>query len=218
MMKTRHGERNMTSVPGARIVQAGLCVLVGLTMAGCGRIGLNDPLTSNAPTQRYYEPLPAAPTAPVTSSALPPPPTVTAPTATAPTPVDPNQPGQPPSATAAGIPIASATPPMAAEPVAASNDKGPAIGRGELAGGWRISSGSDNCQLFITLTSWSGGYRASSKGCNSAELQRISAWDVSGKQVFLKSGDGAVVATLTNAGQEKFAGTTAAKQAISLSR
>jgi len=218
MTSTRLAGIAVASVSGARIGHAGICVLIAVTMAGCGRIGLNDPLAgSSSPTRTTYEPLPAAPAAPVTSSALPPPPVVTAPTATAPTPVDPSQPGQPPAGTAAGIPIASATPPKAAEPVV-STDKGPAIGRGELAGGWRISSGSDNCQLFITLTSWSGGYRASSKGCNSAELQRISAWDVSGKQVALKSGDGAIVATLTSAGQEKFAGTTASKQAISLSR
>ncbi len=201
----------------ARVSHVALCILVAMTMAGCGRIGLNDPLAGGeSPVQRTYEPLPAAPTAPVTSSALPPPPAVTAPTTAVGTPVDPMQPGQPPAGTAAGIPIAAATPPKAAEPVA--NDKGPAIGRGDLAGGWRISSGSDSCQLFITLTSWSGGYRASSKGCNTAELQRISAWDVSGRQVSLKSGDGAVVAVLTSAGQEKFAGTTSSKQAISLSR
>jgi len=199
---------------------ASLCMLVAV--AGCGRIGLNDPLIGNSPTPTTYEPLPAAPAVAVTSTSLPPPPVATAPTVTAPTPIDPLQ----PPAAGAGIPIASAAPPKPAEPVASDKGPaiggpaigGPAIGRGELAGGWRISSGSDNCQLFITLTSWSGGYRASTKGCNSAEMQRISAWDVSGRQVSLKSGDGAIVATLTSAGQEKFAGTTASKQAISLSR
>jgi hypothetical protein len=195
---------------------SGLCTLVALTAAGCGRIGLNDPLIGGGTSQTNYEPLPAAPAAPVTTSMLPPPPMVTAPTVATGTPIDPLQSQQPAASTGAGIPIASANPPKPAEPIA--TDKAPAIGRGELAGGWRITSGADNCQLFITLTSWSGGYRASTKGCNSAEMQRISAWDISGKQVLLKSGDGAIVATLTGAGQEKFAGTTTSKQSVTLSR
>ncbi len=175
---------------------ASLGVMVALALAGCGRLGLNDPLAER-PAQPTYAPLPAAPTTPVTSSALPP--------------------AQPAAGTAAGIPVAANNPSAASAP--STPDKGgPAIGRGELAGGWKLSSSADNCQLFITLTTWSGGYRASTKGCSSAEFQRISAWDVAGRQVFLKSGDGAVVATLTPAGQERYAGSTGSKQSVSLSR
>ncbi len=196
---------------------ASLGVMVALALAGCGRLGLNDPLADRAP-QPTYAPLPAAPTTPVTSSALPPPPPVTAPTASTGTPVDPMAaPAQPAAGTAAGIPVATNNPSAASAP-SAPDKGGPAIGRGELAGGWKLSSSADNCQLFITLTTWSGGYRASTKGCSSAEFQRISAWDVSGRQVFLKSGDGAVVATLTPAGQERYAGSTGSKQSVSLSR
>lgn len=196
---------------------ASLGVMVALALAGCGRLGLNDPLAER-PAQPTYAPLPAAPTTPVTSSALPPPPPVTAPTASTGTPVDPMAaPAQPAAGTAAGIPVATNNPSAASAP--STPDKGgPAIGRGELAGGWKLSSSADNCQLFITLTTWSGGYRASTKGCSSAEFQRISAWDVAGRQVFLKSGDGAVVATLTPAGQERYAGSTGSKQSVSLSR
>ncbi len=212
MQHLRHEQRSHTGLK-----HAGLGVMLALALAGCGRLGLNDPLAERP--QPTYEPLPAVPTAPVTSSALPPPPVTSAPLATTPgissgTPVDPMAPTQPSAGTAAGIPVASAT----TAPSAAPDKGGPAIGRGELAGGWRLSSSADNCQLFITLTTWSGGYRASTKGCNSAEFQRISAWDVSGRQVFLKSGDGAVVATLTSAGQEKYAGSTTSRQSVSLSR
>jgi hypothetical protein len=141
------------------LVLASFSVLLALGVTGCGRIGLNDPLTSTQPSRTTYEPLPAAPTEPVTSSALPPPPPVTGPTVSTATPVDPSQTGQPTAGSAAGIPVASAN--TRAEPVV--NDKAPAIGRGDLAGGWKITTPSDSCQLFMTLTSWSGGYRASTK-------------------------------------------------------
>ena len=206
------------TAPRRTIGKATVCVFMALALSACGRIGLNDPLAPSTQRETTYEPLPAAPAASVTTSALPPPPVVAAPTVTAPaggTAVDPAQATTPPAGTAAGIPLASNTPARTPEPVA--SDKGPAIGRGELAGAWRIASSADNCQLFLTLTTWSGGARASTKGCNSAEMQRITAWDLVGRQVNLKSGDGAVVATLTNAGPEKWAGQTASKQAISLS-
>lgn len=70
----------------------------------------------------------------------------------------------------------------------------------------------------MNLTSWAGGYRAISKGCTSPELQKISAWDLQGKQVTLKGSDGSTVATLVSAGGEKFTGRTAGAQAITLSR
>ena len=181
-----------------------LAVLVAGTVAGCGRLGLND-----GPTVPRYEPLPGAPTAPVTQGTLqplPPPPGVSADPA-APAPVDPNAP-----------PVAAPTTPPPAKVADLAPDKGQPIGRTELLGGWRIASGSDNCQLFMNLTSWAGGYRAISKGCRSPDLAKISAWDVQGRQVTLKGSDGSVVATLASQGGERFSGVTAGKQPVSLSR
>ena len=186
-----------------------LTVLVAGTLAGCGRLGLND-----GPTVPHYEPLPGAPTAPVTQGnlqPLPPPPGVTA----APAPGQPVDPNAPPAAAAPGTPPPPAAPPKVAE---AAPDKGQPVGRTDLLGGWRVASGSDNCQLFMNLTSWAGGYRAISKGCNSPELAKISAWDLQGKQVTLKGADGSVVATLNSQGGERFSGATASKLPISLSR
>lgn len=189
-------------IRGKRMVVA---MLVAGTVAGCGRLGLND-----GPTVPRYEPLPATPTAPVTQGALqplPPAPGAT-PAPVAGQPVDPNAPGAP------GAPVT--TPSKVAE---VAPDKGQPVGRTELLGGWRLASGSDNCQLFMNLTSWAGGYRAISKGCNSPELSKISAWDLQGKQVTLKGSDGSVVATLNSAGGERFSGSTvSSKQPISLSR
>src|SRR5262249_24090747 len=42
---------------------------------------------------------------------------------------------------------------------------GAALGRTDLLGGWTITATGDSCQLFMTLTSWTGGYRASTRGC-----------------------------------------------------
>ena len=189
-----------------RADRVAVVLLLAGAVAGCGRLGLND-----GPTVPRYEPLPAAPTAPVTQGALQPlPPAPGAPVGAPP--LDPNA---PPPVAAPGAPPPPAAPTKVAE---AAPDKGQPVGRTELLGGWRMASGPDNCQLFMNLTSWAGGYRAISKGCNSPELQKISAWDLQGKQVTLKGSDGSVVATLNSAGGEKFNGTTGSRAAISLSR
>ena len=65
------------------------------------------------------------------------------------------------------------------------------IGRTDLLGGWTIASSGDSCQLFMTLTSWTGGYRASTRGCASEQLKSISAWNLNGSQVVL-AGQGGV--------------------------
>ncbi len=182
-----------------------IAMLVLGTATGCSRLGLSDGPSSTSAPPRTYEPLPAVPTAPVTQNTLQPlPPAPGAPT-------DPNAP--PPVAAPVAPPAAPST-----QVAAVSPDKAPNVGRTELLGGWRLASGTDNCQLFMNLTSWAGGYRAISKGCASPDLQKISAWDLQGKTVTLKGSDGSVVATLNGAGGEKFVGTTSSRQAVSLSR
>ena len=182
-----------------------VAVLIAGAVTGCARLGLSEGSRASSPAPTTFEPLPATPTTPVTQGALQPlPPVAGQP------PVDPNAP-----------PVAAVPPPMAPVPpsvAAPTPDKAPNVGRTELLGGWRLASGGDNCQLFMNLTSWAGGYRAISKGCASAELQKISAWDLQGKQVTLKGSDGSTVATLVGAGGERFSGSTAGRQPISLSR
>ncbi|MEM0907355.1 MAG: AprI/Inh family metalloprotease inhibitor [Pseudomonadota bacterium] len=93
------------------------------------------------------------------------------------------------------------------------------IGRTDLLGGWAVSSGGDTCQLFMSLTTWTGGYRASTRGCNSPELSGISSWDLSGKTVTLKGGDGAApVASLVATDAQTFNGATSQGSAITVSR
>jgi hypothetical protein len=83
---------------------------------------------------------------------------------------------------------------------------GGGLGRTDLLGGWTITSGTDSCQLFMTLTSWTGGYRASTRGCNSPLLKSISAWNLQGSDVILAGNGGAPVATLASSGNNRFDG------------
>lgn len=100
-----------------------------------------------------------------------------------------------------------------------SPSPGVSVGRTDLLGGWTISSGGDSCQLFMSLTTWTGGYRASTRGCNSPSLAGIAAWDLNGSTVTLKGGDGAAsVATLNATSPQSFSGSTAQGAGITVSR
>jgi hypothetical protein len=145
------------------------------------------------------EPLRPAPTGQVSSSQLPPPPAppppVSAPVAP---PVDQ---AAAPGTTTAPVQTASAAP----------------VSRDGLVGAWKVSSGGGNCQIFMALTKWTGGYRAASRGCP-GQVADVSAWDVSGSQVVLKDSSGGTVANLSNSGGTRYDGTTSGGQAISLYR
>ncbi|KAA0968267.1 hypothetical protein FPY71_18265 [Aureimonas fodinaquatilis] len=91
------------------------------------------------------------------------------------------------------------------------------VTRESLVGAWRVSSGGGNCQIFMALTQWTGGYRAASRGCP-GQVADVSAWDVSGSQVVLKDNSGNTVATLNNSGDTRFEGTTSGGTQISLYR
>ncbi|MDJ0931075.1 protease inhibitor Inh/omp19 family protein [Breoghania sp.] len=126
---------------------------------------------------------------------------------------DPNNPNaQPPANTdmAAGNPAdgARSAPPPAA----------PEIGRTELLGGWTIASAGNSCKLFMTLTTWSGGYRANTQGCGGAPLGAIAVWDLNGAQILLKDANGTQIATLYKSAPERYDGRTSTGQPISVSR
>ena len=103
--------------------------------------------------------------------------------------------------------VASATP----------ADGGKPVTRNELLGAWTVSSGGANCQIFLTLTKWSGGYRAASRACP-GNLKSVQAWDVKGKQVVLVNQSGATAATLFRSADSRYDGSTSSGSAISLSR
>lgn len=162
---------------------------LAFALAGCGSFG-----AVGLPWQRAQAPATVGPGAlpPVESANLPPP-----------------SDGQQP---AGGVPGAADTgegAPLAQPQVAGNAPAGSAtggIGRTDLLGGWTITSSGDSCQLFMTLTSWTGGYRASTRGCTSDVLKSISAWNLQSGQVILAGQGGKPVAHLASSGTNRFDG------------
>jgi hypothetical protein len=189
-----------------------VALVTATALAGCSRLGYGDgPSRRPQPVQQTWEPLPAAPAGTVTQETLQPlPPAGPAPGAGLPPPVDPMAPQAP-----VAVGPAPVKPTQVAE---AAPEKGMSIGRGDFSGGWTLSSGTDTCQLFANLTTWAGGYRATSRGCASPDLQKITAWSLADNRITLKGSDGSTVATLTQSAKERFVGQTAARQPITVSR
>lgn len=191
----RDNQRRGTGM--TQMTKTGLGLLAVLALAGC---------QSAAPTfggggnvRSGPAPLRPAPTGQVYSNQLPPPP---------PPPAAPVTPAAPPAdAAAAGAQTPAPTQTASAAPVT----------REGLVGAWRVSSGGGNCQIFMALTQWTGGYRAASRGCP-GQVADVSAWDVSGSQVVLKDSSGSTVATLNNTGGTRYEGTTSGGQSVSLYR
>lgn len=148
-------------------------------------------------------PLPAAPTGPVVSQPLP---TATQ-TAQTPDPLtdDTLTPG------ATGLEeqqqVAAVAPPASSKPT-----------KEEVLGQWRLSGPSDSCQLNVALTTWTGGFRASTRGCASPELTSVGAWNIEGDLVVLKDNDGNAVARLAKAGPTQFNGRLDLGGSVSMSR
>lgn len=120
---------------------------------------------------------------------------------------------------AAGIP---ADPSIPEKPVQVANAEAEAnaqpVTRQTMVGAWTVSSGGSNCQIFLALTKWSGGYRAASRGCSGPGISDIQAWDVRGKQVVLVDSNGGTAATLYKSAATRFDGSTTGGNAISFSR
>jgi hypothetical protein len=166
-----------------------------LALAGCGSFGaISMPsFKKSAEVAPGPEPIQPAPATPVETQALPP--------------ADGTMPdGQIAEALPNGVDAAGPSMADAQQPVAAP--AAGALGRTDLLGGWTIASSGDSCQLFMTLTSWTGGYRASTRGCTTDTLKSISAWSLDGRQVVLAGSGGTPVARLSAAGGNRFDGQT----------
>jgi hypothetical protein len=199
----------MEKLMSRRLAPIGLVATLAAALSGCGSfgaIGLGPMERSSKPVES--DTLPPVASAPVTSTALPPPP------------ADPNA-QMPPQTSDAGMlpgaePLPGTVAPSAPPPV--STASGAEIGRTDLLGGWTLRAGSESCQLFMTLTSWTGGYRASTRGCQSPTLKSISAWSLSGSQVVLAGANGVSVASLAASGKTQFNGQLNAGGPISFYR
>ncbi|MFK5979391.1 MAG: AprI/Inh family metalloprotease inhibitor [Rhizobiaceae bacterium] len=105
--------------------------------------------------------------------------------------------------------IASLTPPP---------EGGREITREGMAGSWNVPSDNSQCILILAFTKWDGGYRATTRRCNSEELKTIGAWDVKGSRVVLFNRSGDQVASLYSSSAVRYDGSTASGKPIAFSR
>jgi hypothetical protein len=196
--------KGIPPMPFSRLVP----LVLALALAGCGSIGAVGPFGHSNPPQNQ-----------TTMGGLPqgdtPQGTVVTSTPANQTQAVTSEPIPDPSATASADPAAAGSAPAA--PAASGGGAG-GLSRTDLLGGWTISAGGDSCQLFMTLTSWTGGYRASTRGCNNEQLKSISAWNLEGRQVVLAGTGGTPVARLSSSGNGRFNGTTGGGAAVSFYR
>lgn len=154
-----------------------LCLLagtVGLAVSGCAGTRISEPQMVQQPQERIS----AAPSGRVDSSALPP--------------VEDAERDQAAreeeeEEEEGGIDMASVQ----------TQSGGGEVTEQSLLGGWDVSSSGSSCQMFLTMTSWTGGYRASTRGCSSGDLVDVNAWSYDGGQVVLKDGQGGELTRLT---------------------
>jgi len=196
-------DRSLSQAP-SKPTSIGRVVLLGcaaaLVLSGCTRtspFASNDPLPS-----RQATPLQPAPLTPVRESQLPPP----------------GQPIPDPQAQPIDQPTPIPAEPKPVEVAKVDESKAPPVTRQALIGAWTVTTGGSNCQLFLALTKWSGGFRAAPRGCGSTGIKDVAAWDVKGKQVVLVSSSGSTIATLFKAGSERYNGSVSSGGAISFSR
>jgi len=174
-------------------------VITALLAGGCSvmSFGRDEP-DYNSPA-----PLAAAPTDPVTTSTLPPPP------------------GSPAAVPPASGGLAALDPSMQGQPGTTATVPATGtveLGRTDMLGGWTIAAAGESCQLFMTLTTWSGGYRASTRGCVSPGLQTVSAWNLETGQVQLFNDAGSTVARLYPSSRTQFSGQIEGGAPITVSR
>ena len=121
------------------------------------------------------------------------------------------QPQVPASVGADGLPLeVGATPPPAASSTPVSRES--------LAGTWTVASDNPECRIILAFTKWSGGYRAATRRCDTAEIGAITAWDVKDNKVVLVDANGNQVASLASTGAERYDGSTAGGKPVSFSR
>jgi Protease inhibitor Inh len=139
------------------------------------------------------------------------PPMPTGPVATQPLPQTPTSEGLPPPPGEEAPPEetqVAATPPPAQEKPTQEG----------VLGQWALAGPTDSCQLFVTLTGWTGGYRASTRGCSSPELTSVGAWNIEGDLVVLKDNEGNPVARLAKTGATQYNGRLDLGGSVSMSR
>ncbi|MCA3565553.1 MAG: AprI/Inh family metalloprotease inhibitor [Methylocystis sp.] len=185
--------------------------VLALALAGCdsssrfSNFGGRQTVLPDPPPPRAQTFTPA-PTERVDSSPLPPPGGGPAPGALpGPTGGGTASPGLPPIGSS--VPIEPDPPkpePRPAPPTAAG-----APTRTGVTGNWTAREATGGtCRITLSSIPTLDLYKASSSGCQSRELQRVSAWELRGEEVYLYEPGGGVAARLRQSGRD-FEGTAA---------
>ncbi|MEP2942402.1 MAG: AprI/Inh family metalloprotease inhibitor [Hyphomicrobiales bacterium] len=82
------------------------------------------------------------------------------------------------------------------------------FGRNAVLGAWNVSAKADTCALNLSLTTWTAGFRASTRKCSDSTLVSIGSWKLTGKQLTLSNAQGATIARLIASGPNRFDGST----------
>jgi hypothetical protein len=79
-----------------------------------------------------------------------------------------------------------------------------------VTGNWTLSEASGGrCKATLSSAPALDLYKASTSGCKSREMQRITAWELRGSDIYLYEQGGAVAAKLQQSGAGGFSGATA---------
>jgi len=115
--------------------------------------------------------------------------------------VEPSRPAQRPLEPAPVEPRPAEPPPrMASRPEPAPQSSAPT--RTGVTGNWNAKEAAGgSCRVTLSSAPTLDLYKASSQGCQSRELQRISAWELRGDEVYLYEPGGGVAARLKQSGR-----------------
>lgn len=166
-----------------------LAAVAALTVSGCQSSRFSS-------VEERPAPLPAAPSGPVTSGALPPP-----------APANPDAFPTAPTPNPADVAAAPAAPPADAPDLTPST----------VGGVWNVSVSGQSCKIATSQTKFGQGFRAGPLRCP-APVDGVKSWNVAGKQLSLYDENGGVMARLYSSGAEKFDGQTESGVPISFSR
>lgn len=194
--KTLRGVVTTTSPTRSSFLKGASLVGLSFMLAGC--MSFMD--------RRGPGPLPATPTTPVASSTLNPPVQMS----------DLSSESLAEAAGEDGTPIDGTVDTALAPPLA--DGESAEVSEDDLIGVWSASTPSATCSINLSLTTWTGGYRASTRNCGDVQLAALSAWSVEGRQVLLKGEDGAPLARLFRTGGTRYAGQLESGQGLTVFR
>jgi hypothetical protein len=92
------------------------------------------------------------------------------------------------------------------------------VSEDDLIGAWSAATPMATCSINLSLTTWQGGYRASTRNCGDVQLSGLTAWSIEGQQVLLRDTEGAPIGRLFRTGPTRYAGQLDTGGALTLFR